>query len=327
MVHSPSGRRLVVDGHETKAVVLDRAKFDRKLIDAALGNGAEGLFGTTAKGIRRMENALELSLQQDGSSRGITCKILVGADGASGRVSEWLALPRPKKMLLGCEQTMSGVTGDDRFVKLFVGRDFAPSFFGWIIPDGEGAKVGLCVDGGNVRTSLNRMLSSPSARQYLGSAKPVSYSAGGIPFGFSRRTCTDNAMIVGDAACQVKATSGGGIFTGLLSSAFCAETAVEALEMNDFSAGRLRRYHRAWMKAIGKELRRDLAIHESYARLSDKQLEEIFRLVDDPAIINIIEQLGDIDFPSKVGWRLAREEPRLIKYAGKALRAMLPKLR
>jgi len=43
-------------------------------------------------------------------------------------------------------------------------------------------------------------------------------------------------------------------------------------------------------------------------------------------MIRIIESYGDIDFPSKVGWRLLREEPRLLKYTGKALRAMLPRL-
>jgi len=326
-VYSPLGRRIVVDGGQTKAVVFDRARFDNQITDAAVSGGAEALFDTTAKSARRRGETLDVSLQDATSSRKVSCNILVGADGATGRISEWFGLSKPKKVLLGCEQTMAGVAGDDRFVKLFVGREFAPSFFGWIIPNGDFAKVGLCVDGGNVRAALEKMISRPHVRQFLRGARPVSYSAGGIPFGFPRRTYADNVMVVGDAACQVKATSGGGLFTGLLSSTFCAATAIEALQSRDFTGASLRSYQTAWMKALGKELRRDLAIHESYSRLTDKQFEEIFRLVDNPAILDIITKLGDIDFPSKVGWRLAREEPRLIKYAGKALRAMLPKIR
>lgn len=325
-VYSPLGRRIVIDGSETKAVVLNRARFDGQITDMAVNAGAKGLFDTTAKGVRRRGNTLEVSLEDGMGSRRVSCNILIGADGPTGRTSEWFGLSKPKKVLLGCEQTMTGVTGDDRFVKLFLGAEFAPSFFGWIIPDGDSAKIGLCIDRGNVRAALEKMMSRPHVQQWLRGATPVSYSAGGIPFGFPRKTYADNVMIVGDAACQVKATSGGGIFTGLLSSTFCAATAIEALESRDFTSDILRNYQKAWMKALGKELRRDLAIHESYARLTDEQFEEIFRLVDNPAILGIITKLGDIDFPSKVGWRLAREEPRLIKYAGKALRAMLPKL-
>ena len=132
-------------------------------------------------------------------------------------------------------------------------------------------------------------------------------------------------MIVGDAACQAKATSGGGIFTSLLCSTFCAQTAIEALESEDFSARMLHRYHKAWTGSMGKELRKDLAIHDSFSRLTDPQIEEIFDILDNPAVLRIIQEMGDIDFPSKVGWALLREEPRLLKYLGKALRVMVAK--
>ncbi|TLZ57938.1 MAG: hypothetical protein E6K17_02205 [Methanobacteriota archaeon] len=74
---------------------------------------------------------------------------------------------------------------------------------------------------------------------------------------------------------------------------------------------------------MGKELRKDLAIHDSFSRLTDAQIEEIFDILDNPEVLRIIQEMGDIDFPSKVGWALLREEPRLLKYLGKALRAMV----
>src|SRR5207245_374301 len=126
-------------------------------------------------------------------------------------------------------------------------------------------------------------------------------------------------------SCQAKAVSGGGIFTALTCSNFAAQTAIEALESNDFSGRVLHRYHRAWTKSIGKELRKDLAIHESFSKLSDDQFEELFDIFDSPEMLRLIEKKGDIDFPSKVGWALIKEDPRLLKYVGKALRAMIAK--
>ena len=66
-----------------------------------------------------------------------------------------------------------------------------------------------------------------------------------------------------------------------------------------------------------------MAIHESFSKLNDDQFEELFDIFDNPAMMELIERKGDIDFPSKVGWALIKEEPRLLKYVGKALRAMI----
>ncbi len=326
IVHSPGGRKVVIDGGKTKAVVLDRKMFDQRMVSQAEDAGAEGVFGTTAKSARHVGEGIEVTVEKKNVQRRITCRLLIGADGAMSKVGRWFSVPVTGTALPGCEQTMSGAAGDGDFVKLFVGRDFAPGFFGWIIPSGDTSRVGLCAESGNVRTSLRRMVSMPMVREYIGESRPLRYHAGQIPIGFPRRTYADNLMLVGDAACQVKATSGGGLFTGLLSGKLCAETAVEALEEGDHSSERLSAYQKAWTRRIGKELRRDLAIHKSYASLSDRQLEEISGLLDKPAILDIVRRYGDIDFPSKVGWVLVREEPRLIKYAGKALRAMLPKI-
>jgi digeranylgeranylglycerophospholipid reductase len=324
VVCSPSGREVVVDGHETKAVVLDREAFERRLMSKAMENGAERIFGVTVGAARRTQSRkVEVSIRGGNESGCLSCRILVGADGSAGNVSDWFSASKPKKMLLGCEQTMSGVEGDERFVKLFLGRDFAPGFFGWIIPGGDVARVGLCVEQGNVRANLRKMLSRPAVMKYVSNAQSLHYAAGRIPIGFPQKTSARNVMVVGDAASQVKATSGGGLFTGLLCGIICAETAVKALNEDDFSAKMMRTYHRRWTRRIGKELRRGVAIHDSFARLTDRQFEDLFKLLDTPNIIELVQQFGDIDFPSKVGWRLVREEPRLLKYAGNALRILL----
>jgi len=322
-LYSPSGRKLVIDGRDTEAVVVQRAMFDRAIATDAVRKGAHTFLGAQAQAARRDDGGVEVVIDQDGEPRKLRCKILVGADGVRSNVAKWFNILRPKKIIPGFEVEMTGVRGDPGFVKLFIGNEIAPGFFGWIIPSGDTARVGLCVGQGNAFAYLERMLARPEVRQYTKGAQPILYIAGGIPLGFPRRTYADNVLVVGDAACQAKAVSGGGIFTALTCSDHAATTAIQALEANDYSARMLHRYHRAWTKSIGKELRKDFAIHESFARLTDEQFEELFEIFVNPRMRELIERKGDIDFPSKVGWALIKEDPRLLKYVGKALRAMI----
>lgn len=326
-IYSPKGRRIRIDAHRVEAVVVDRAKFDRAIVTHAIKQGARTLLGTKALAGRYADGGVEVVVDRDGRQQTLTARILIGADGVQSVVAKWFRILRPKHVLPGFECEMTGVEGDPAFVKLFIGNGIAPGFFGWIIPAGDGrGRVGLCLKEGNAFAYYERLVGEGPARPFVKNAQPLLYIAGGIPVGFPRRTYADHVMIVGDAACQVKGTSGGGIYSGLRCAVQCAEVAVAALEKGDFSAKQMRRYHKAWIRLVGKELRKDLAIFESYATLTDRQFEDIFDLFGNPAMIELIETYGDIDFPSKLGWRLLREEPRLLKYAGKALRPMLPRL-
>lgn len=324
-IFSPKGRAIRIDGGEAKAVVVDRAMFDRAIVTESIRAGAETFLGTQAQGATRVDGRVEVLAIRDGVPFRLRTRLLLGCDGVRSNVAKWFGILKPKKILPGFEIEMTGVHSDPDFVQLFVGNRFAPGFFGWIIPSGDTARVGLCVGHGNAHAFLRTMLAEPHVRPFVEGAQPIVYIAGGIPLGFPRRSHADNVMVVGDAACHAKATSGGGIFTGLHCADLAAKTAVQALEADDVSAKFLHRYHKAWTKSIGKELRKDLAIHESFARLTDEQLEELFDLLGQPEILSLIERKGDIDFPSKVGWALLRKEPRLLKYTGKVLRAMIAK--
>ncbi len=322
-IFSPKGRCLTIDGHETEAVVVDRAMFDRAILTDAVRAGAHTFLGTQAQAGRRTEGGVEVTVDRDGRAETIRGKILIGCDGVRSNVAKWFHILRPKTILPGFEVELAGVRGDPGLVKLFVGNAIAPGFFGWIIPSGDTARVGLCVSEGNAYAYLMRMLQQPAVAKYTKGAQPILYIVGGIPVGFPRRTYADNVMVVGDAACQAKATSGGGIFTSLHCADLAAQTALEALEKGDFSARMMHRYHKAWTKSIGKELRKDLAIHESYEKLTDAQFEELFEIFGHPDVLQLIEDTADIDFPSKIGWTLIRKDPRILKYVGKALRTMI----
>src|SRR5207249_1455514 len=133
---------------ETEAVVVDRAMFDRAIVTEALRSGAHSFLGAQAAAARRDDSSVEVLVDQDGQSRRLRCKILIGADGVRSSVAKWFNILRPKKILPGFEVEMVGVESDPGLVQLFVGHDYAPGFFGWIIPSGDNASVGLCMDEG-----------------------------------------------------------------------------------------------------------------------------------------------------------------------------------
>lgn len=320
--YSPSGEEVVVDGGETEAVVVDRAAFDRELVRKALRKGATAFLGTQATGVERTSDGVAVQTLGDGGKDEVRADLLIGADGVKGGVTRWFRMGYPYRILPGFEAEVAGADHTPGYVKVFTGREVAPGFFAWMVPTDHTARVGLCLDRGNARRYMERMFTQGPPAAFLSEARTLGYIIGGIPIGRPKRTYDDRVMIVGDAAFQAKPTSGGGIYTGLVCARHCAETAVEALQAGEFSASFLSRYEKAWKGAIGKELKRYLYLHKAFSKFDDRQLEEIFRLLQNPRLVEIINELGDIDYPLQAIVALLREEPRFLKFLGPALRAV-----
>lgn len=60
-----------------------------------------------------------------------------------------------------------------------------------------------------------------------------------IPLGTLPRTYGDRILVIGDAAGQVKPTTGGGIYFGHLGAKIAIDVLKEALEGDDLAAARL----------------------------------------------------------------------------------------
>src|SRR5205807_8656178 len=80
-LYSPSGRKLVIDGHDTEAVVVQRAMFDRAIATDAVRKGAHTFLGAQAQSARRQDGGVEGVLEQDGETKTLKGKLLVGRDG------------------------------------------------------------------------------------------------------------------------------------------------------------------------------------------------------------------------------------------------------
>jgi len=316
-IYSPDGTGITVDGKETKAYVIDRKIFDRELARQAVKAGADLLVKAKATGLKNGK----LDIITQGESLEVNSKIIIGADGVSSRVAKWAGLGRAKKVLGGVQVEGLYDVRDQDFVEVFIGS-VAPGFFAWAVPLEDGiARIGLCAAAQPLRHLKKMLKSHPIAsRSYHGSY--LGFEAGAIPLGPPERTVAEGLMLVGDAAAQVKPTSGGGIYTGALCAKIAGEVAAAAVKEGDTSAKRLAEYEKQWRSAIGRELSIGMRIHEAMGKLGDSDFNKVIQTLGDPEILDIISQYGDMDYPSAVAKKLIMAKPGLLKLSGVLAKAI-----
>ncbi len=312
-VYSPGGKKITITAKDDRAVVVDRTSFDKRIVMHAVKSGAELALNSRVVDSTLKNGSVLTTVMRDGEKVAVRSKLIIGADGVKSGVAKWFNLPRAPVLLPGFEAEMENVKCDNDKVKIFVGNGIAPGFFAWIIPTNDIARVGLCTKI-NTRKHFENLLSSDITKNFLGQAKALRFMGGVLPLGMLERTYGTRVMIAGDAACQVKATSGGGIYPGLVCATHCANVAVDALAKNDLSERFLARYHKKWMAELGRELKRDWLLHRIFQTFDDRKIEEAFELLDNPRILKLLEKKGDIDYPSKLVLPVLRIEPGFLKF-------------
>ena len=316
-IHSPSDKILAIGGDRLHALVIDRSKFDLEIANKAKNNGAEIFLNNNVLSIQKVGNHVELKTSQN---LDIKCSLLIGADGPYSTTRDRFSLPEPIEFLRGIGAEVINTNLDPNFVEIFVGNKIAQGFFAWIIPTnkkGSEARVGLCISQNSMHPPkhyFSNFFKNKNASQFLEKAEITKHIGGVIPIGSLKKTYASNVLLVGDAAAQVKPTSGGGIYTGLLCASHCSNVAIEALQKNNYTLQFLKKYHKLWTADIGRELSLGLKFRRIYKNLTDKQMDKYIEKFQDPKITDIISKYGDIDYPSKLVKHLLKKTPSLLKF-------------
>ncbi len=308
----PGGRNLEVRSGETKAVVIDRVKFDRICSSRAEEEGADILTGLEFKGFQRDGRRLRIKLKGPNGPEELSTDLLVGADGYKSRVGKEAGIGPPREVVRGIQVDLDVRMDEQSLVEVLIGQKVAPGFFAWVLPCGDFTRVGLGV--ANANGAPSKYLSALIKQKGLEGAERLRIISGAIPIGPPKRTYADNILIVGDAAAQTKPLSGGGLYTGMRAARWAAMTAVEAIKEKDLSAKRLSEYEARWRADLGKELDRGLLIRRAFVKMTDKKLDEVGRLLDRNDA-KVVLATGDIDYPSKIASPLLRAVPSIIKFS------------
>jgi len=292
-VYSPGGQHLAFKARSCKAWVVDRRLFDRALAVDAVRSGVEILLHSSVKSIRRERGMSTLALA---SGREIRARIVISAEGVRARLSREAGIDPPRKVLSGAQVEAPFALEHKEMAEVHLGE--APGLFAWVIPSGEGmARIGLCAEDRGYERLQAFLRKEAIRKRLLGS--PVCLCVGGLPLGPPRTTVADGFLAVGDAAGQVKPTSGGGVFTGLVAARIAGRVAAAAAQDKDGSAKRLEEYDRLWRAEIGRELDIGMKANRMLKRMSAEELDELVGyLASRPKLLETIEEHGDIDRPS-----------------------------
>ena len=325
-VFGPSLESISFRADSPRAFVIDRAGLDIYLADRAARAGAEIRTSTRFDSVdERSGDRMTLGLRgPDAETQTVRARLVIGADGVSSAVARAFRLRRPVEVLPAFEAEYPKSPGDPDTVEVYLGRAFAPGLFGWWIPDGNGgARIGVAADadGTATRVYFERLLDYLARRFGERPANATSFLVSGIPIGTLPKTHARQALLIGDAAAQVKPLSGGGIFTGMRCAEIAADVAAGALGRGDLSEAALAEYDRRWRAELGEEFRRALYLRRLFTRLSDDELDRVVHALKGAHLAATIVAFGDIDFPTHVARELLRESPGLLRLLPKAVGA------
>lgn len=321
-IHAPSGEHLTLGDGKPHALVIDRVGLDHALADEAQRHGAELLLGSKLVSVERHHHGRDLRvwIEKGGSRSAVTARLLVGADGAHSQVARQTGLAEPGEHIIGLGAEGILPCADEDHVNVFVGRSLAPGWFAWTIPLGQGmVRLGVGTSDTMKPVEGLRQLFASFPEHFTG-WQATRWTGGTIPLWSRRNVVTDNVMLIGDAAAQVKPTSGGGIYPGLVGARIAAHTAITALMRDDLSSKALDAYPKAWGDVLGKEFKQGSDLRRVFKSLDDRDFDRLIRLFGRPRLLRTINRHGDIDFPGHVFERLTKLAPILWMFVRTPLR-------
>ncbi|MGB7570672.1 MAG: NAD(P)/FAD-dependent oxidoreductase [Methanothrix sp.] len=298
-IFSPGGVRLDFKARDRKAWVVDRRLFDRALVEQALKEEVVFRPCTRVQEIRRSRERSILTLAE---GEEISAGVVISAEGVSALLARRAGVASPQIILSGAQVEAPFSVEDPEKVEVHLGQ--APGLFAWVIPVGEaGARIGLCaIESGCER--LRAFLKTDAIRKRL-QGSPLALNVGGLPLGPPAATAVAGLLAVGDAAGQVKPTSGGGIYPGLVAAKVAGGVAAAAAMEGDASSERLMEYDQLWRAAVGSELEIGMRVNRMMNKMNAAETDELIGcLAGRPGLIKTIEEYGDIDRPSELMARL-----------------------
>jgi geranylgeranyl reductase family protein len=298
-------RDRVVEGRLPKriAVMVCREGFDHYLATRAIDSGAQFLVAD-ARAAERVRDGLLVST----SAGPIRARVLIVAQGATGRLVRLVRPPDGPNHIGVCVEHRFPVESPDRFAELreLVDIHFGVAHFGygWLFHHGSFYSVGV----GGVRARFPKPVDAFHA--FAGSLGFPRVTTGLrshlIPCGGVRRpVVADRVLLAGDSAGFVDPFYGEGLAFAIRSGQLAAEVVADALRDNDLSLSRLDTYSLRCEQEFGRELRYSLAL----ARISHAFPGVFLRLLSsDRSVLQEYLRVPsrDLAYSSYLRWLLMR---------------------
>lgn len=285
-VISPNGSVVTLTermaGDETGYVIY-RDVFDKELAKIAAKEGVDIMLKTSAISILKENGKVTgVKAKHMGRMFDIKAKVVVGADGFESQIGRWAGINtnlKPSDVETGFQYHMVGIDCDKDFSHFYLGS-YAPGGYVWVFPKAQGeANVGIGLQLSKIkdRAAPKRYLDDfIKKHKELVKGKAIMQVAGAVstcaPI---EKTVDDGIMLVGDAARQIDALTGGGIINACEAGKIAGETAAQAIKEGDVSKTLLNKYEKGWRDAMEGRLYRNWIAKEKLAELSDDTLNKL----------------------------------------------------
>ena len=315
---SPSSYKFTINRQKkNELLVFQRANLDRVLANYAEKKGVELRLNSKAIKLLRSNGKVSGVRIKDKQSRTYEIKsnVVIDAEGSYAKFLSEAGLkpPNPSWRMPAMQYELDNVPDFPReYCELYHGYQWAPGYFAWIIPACHDAvRIGLATWS---RYNTNMLLKKfykkhPIARKWLKNAV-ITKKRGGIvaACGPISKTWSNGFLVVGDAAGQVKATTGGGVNIG----GYCGRIAGSVAA--NFITGNmpLENYDRKWKREYFSELKLMEFIRKTLSGFSDNTLDVLFNSASKSLINQKLQNTKDVDLH---GFDLifAAFSPKLIK--------------
>ena len=274
---SPSGRCLRLQTEKIQAYAVDRALFDKMVACKAQAKGATYFFPSRVTDITIEKDRARIEALYHSSREIFMARAVILANGFKPELPEKLGLGKIKNFLIGAQAEIETENIDE--VEVYMGRQIAPGSFAWLVPTSANTALAGLITTSRAKLHLEEFLLGRFCQgRVIGQNSTIRQKP--VPLGTLPRAYGDRVLVIGDAAGQVKPTTGGGIFLGHLGAKIAAEVLDEALCSDNLVAARLSRYHKRWKARMGREIFFGCRARQVFAKLSDRKIERVFNMLD-----------------------------------------------
>mgnify|MGYP002631708688 CR=1 FL=1 len=292
--HAVDGSTVTIESGQIHAAIVDRQAFDETLARRASADGAEVRTGTRVSHLRIDGGRVRVSIATGDT---VTARACILACGAKYRFNRQLGLGVPKVFVQSAQLDVAFAPLEQ--IEVHLDNRLLPGGFAWAVPFRRGgqARVKLGLLGSQrAGSALNIFINRLAARVGV---EPEGWPRPRLkilPLGPVRRTYANRLLAVGDAAGLVKPTTGGGIYFGLLSGRWAAETLDDALRRDQLDARRLRAYEVRWRERLGPEIRAGLAFRAIASRLDDSAISTLIQLANVDGLVPMLKGTANFNW-------------------------------
>ena len=290
---APSGLTIDFARRDVQAHVIDRVAYVESFADKARSAGASYKLGQRVTHVKADEYRATVHLSDGPDRSTLHARALVLACGFGSSLSTQLGLGRVGDYATGVQAEVSAPEGGE--MQVYLGRDVAPEFFAWFVPTAEGkALVGLL----SRRNGQPHLESLIHKLQMEGKVQNVIRGPArwGLPLRPLSKTFGDRLLVVGDAAGQVKPTTGGGIHYALMASEIAADALHNGLRHNDLSTLTLGQYELQWKALLAKEMDTGYSARLAFESLEDVQIDALMRTMSTNGLYKYLANSRAISF-------------------------------